>query len=82
MKRYDGIDLYRTYSDAGYYIERDGIRYEEAIDPEASGRVYTETDELIPVPEEDDPEIQNGNEETITEESEDKYDSSYDYLDD
>ena len=26
-------------------IERDGVRYSEAIDPLDSGRVYTETDE-------------------------------------
>lgn len=43
-----GVNLIRTYSDQGYKIERDGIRYNEAIDPENMGRVYTETDELIP----------------------------------
>lgn len=37
----------RTYSDVGVYIERDGARYEEAIDPIGMGRVYTETDEPI-----------------------------------
>lgn len=36
-----------TYSDAGFYIERDGNLYEEAYDPENSGRVYTETDTPI-----------------------------------
>ena len=41
--------LVRTYSDAGYYIERDGVRYEEAVDPADSGRTYTETEEPIPV---------------------------------
>ena len=41
--------LVRTYSDAGYYIERDGVRYEEAVDPVDSGRTYTETEEPIPV---------------------------------
>ena len=51
MTRNDDVNLYRTYSDEGYYIERDGIRYEEAVDPEGTGRIYTETDELIPVPE-------------------------------
>ena len=40
----------RTYSDAGMMIERDGVRYSEAVDPIGSGRTYTETDE--PVPEE------------------------------
>lgn len=27
--------LTRTYSDGGYYIQRDGVRYTEAIDPAA-----------------------------------------------
>ena len=39
--------LNRTYSDRGYYIQRDGVRYAEAIDPAGSGRTYTETDDLI-----------------------------------
>lgn len=43
--REDGVNLYRTYSDEGFMIERDGVLYEEAIDPENSGRVYTETTE-------------------------------------
>ena len=38
----------RTYSAAGMLIERDGARYEEAIDPAGLGRTYTETDEPIP----------------------------------
>ena len=42
--RADGVRLVRTYSDAGKMIERDGVVYEEAIDPEDSGRVYAETD--------------------------------------
>lgn len=38
----------RTYSDEGYMLERDGIRYEEAVDPlESASRTYTETDERI-----------------------------------
>lgn len=41
--RKDGVNLYRTYSDEGYKIERDGALYDEAIDPENSGRVYRET---------------------------------------
>lgn len=45
--REDGVVLVRTYSDTNKMIERDGIRYSEAIDPEDSGRVYTETDEPI-----------------------------------
>ena len=33
----------KTYSDGGFYIERDGVRYSEAIDPAELGRTYTET---------------------------------------
>ena len=40
----NGRHLTSTYSDSGYYIQRDGVRYAEAIDPEDSGRTYTETD--------------------------------------
>lgn len=47
MTRSDGVPLVRTYSDKGMMIERDGVRYAEAIDPENMGRVYTETDEPI-----------------------------------
>lgn len=45
--REDGIRLVRTYSDTGKLIERDGVLYEEAIDPEDSGRVYAETEQTI-----------------------------------
>lgn len=31
-----------TYSDLGYKVERDGIQYDDAIDPIDSGRTYTE----------------------------------------
>ena len=39
----------RNYSDKGNYIERDNVKYEEAIDPIefADKRIYTETD--IPI---------------------------------
>lgn len=45
--------LVKTYSDAGKYIiqEETGLKFEEAIDPVSAERVYTESDELIPVPE-------------------------------
>jgi hypothetical protein len=46
--RDDGVVLHRTYSDAGYMIERDGVRYSEAIDPAELSRTYIETDEPIP----------------------------------
>ena len=45
--REDGVILNRTYSDIGMMIERDGVRYSEAIDPAELNRQYTETDELI-----------------------------------
>jgi len=41
------VVLNRTYSDLGMMIERDGVRYSEAIDPAELGRVYAETDEPI-----------------------------------
>ena len=45
----DGRQLRRTWSDAGFMIERDGAQYSEAVDPLDSGRTYTETDALIEV---------------------------------
>lgn len=45
--REDGVVLNRTYSDLGMMIERDGVRYSEAIDPADLNRVYIETDEPI-----------------------------------
>lgn len=41
--RSDGVVLNRTYSDAGMMIERDGVLYSEAIDPDNLNRVYMET---------------------------------------
>ena len=37
----------KTYSDEGFMVERDGVRYAEAIDLEYLGREYVETDEPI-----------------------------------
>ena len=51
ITRRDGVELFRTYSDRGVMIERDGVLYEEAIDPVDRGRVYNETETPIPVPE-------------------------------
>lgn len=45
--RTDGVVLNRTYSDKGMMIEREGVRYAEAIDPAELGREYTETDEAV-----------------------------------
>lgn len=42
----DDKNYTKTASDSGFYIERNGIRYVEAIDPLGSCREYTETSEL------------------------------------
>ena len=49
MERFDGVNLYRTYSDEQYKIRQieTGNIYEEAIDIENSGLTYEETDEKI-----------------------------------
>ena len=46
-KEINGVMYDYAYSDSGYIIERDGVRYSEAVDPIDSGRVYTETEEPI-----------------------------------
>lgn len=38
-----GRAFVRTYSDSGYMVERDGVSYNEAIDPAEFGRTYTES---------------------------------------
>lgn len=43
----NGKALIRTFSDSGYMVERDGVRYSEAIDPAHLNRQYTETDEPV-----------------------------------
>lgn len=43
----NGKAFVKTYSDSGFMVERDGVRYSEAIDPAEFGRLYTETDEPI-----------------------------------
>lgn len=47
--REDGVDLYRTYSDEGYKIQKVGTDeiYDEAIDVADSEYTYEETDELL-----------------------------------
>ena len=45
--REDGVVLNRTYSDKNMMIERDGVRYSEAIDPDNFNRQYTETEDPI-----------------------------------
>lgn len=44
---FDGRELIKTMSDAAMKIERDGVRYDEAVDPADAGRIYTETGEQI-----------------------------------
>ena len=46
-KEINGIVYDYAYSDSGFMIERDGVRYSEAVDPLGSGMVYTETYEPI-----------------------------------
>lgn len=43
----NGVEYAHTYSDEGYYIEREGVKYSDAVDPVESGRAYTETTEKI-----------------------------------
>lgn len=43
----NGRAFVKTYSSKGMMVERDGVRYCEAIDPAEFGRQYTETDEPI-----------------------------------
>ena len=47
----NGVVYAYTYSDSGFMIERDGVRYSEAIDPLDIGRTYTETETPIETPE-------------------------------
>ena len=42
-----GMAFTKQYSDGSFYIERDGVKYSEAIDPADIQREYTETDEPI-----------------------------------
>lgn len=52
--REDGINLYRTVSDVGYYIRKVGTEeiYSEAIDIENASYTYEETSEFIEIVEE------------------------------
>lgn len=47
--REDGVNLYRTYSDSNYMIQKVGTEeiYEEAIDVETSTFEYEETTETL-----------------------------------
>ena len=61
----DGRQLRRTWSDAGFMIERDGAMYSEAVDPAEFDRVYIETD--MPVEYESTDEITSASEGIVTE---------------
>ena len=52
--RFDGVNLYRTYSDENFYIRQveTGNIYSEAVDVEDASYTYEETDELIEIIEE------------------------------
>ena len=52
--REDGINLYRTYSDADMMILQNetGVEYSEAIDVEGAPYTYSETNKPIEVDEE------------------------------
>lgn len=47
--RNDGVNLFRTYSNEGFYIKQveTGVVYDEAIDVESVNYTYVETDEKI-----------------------------------
>lgn len=49
LTRDDGVNLYKTYSDEGFYIRKIGTEevYDEAIDVESATYVYEETEEKI-----------------------------------
>ena len=49
ITRKDGVNLYKTYSDKGVYIIKQGTdeKYDEAIDAESTNYTYEETEEII-----------------------------------
>lgn len=49
MTRTDGVNLYKTYSDKGVYIIKQGTdeKYDIAIDVEDADCIYEETEEII-----------------------------------
>ena len=49
----NGKAFVKQFSDKAVYIEREGQRYSEAIDPANLNRQYAETDILIPRDEND-----------------------------
>lgn len=61
----DERQLRRTWSDAGFMIERDGAVYSEAVDPAEFDRIYTETE--IPVEPESEDKIVSVGDGAVTE---------------
>lgn len=55
MTRKDGVKLYKTYSDEGFYIIQNETKYKyvAAIDVEDAPYTYSESDEKIELPEEE-----------------------------
>ena len=49
----NGVQMTKTYSNIHHYVERDGVKYEEAHDPTRLGRTYTESEDEIVVEFED-----------------------------
>lgn len=49
----NGVSMTKTYSNINHYVERDGVKYEEAHDPTRLGRTYTESSDAIEVEFED-----------------------------
>jgi hypothetical protein len=64
--RTDGVDLYISYSDEGFYIRKVGTNevYEDAVDVENAPYTYEETDEKIEVNNEQSSNIESGIAET------------------
>ena len=60
--RFDGVDLYRTYSDEGLKIQKVGTDeiYDEAIDIDGAPYTYEETD--MPIETEGEDEVDASNE--------------------
>ena len=50
--RFDGVNLYRTYSDTNHYIRQreTGVVYSDAIDVEDAPYTYEETGDIIEEP--------------------------------
>jgi hypothetical protein len=65
--RPDGVNLYRTYSDEGYYLIQNetGAEYEEAIDVENAPYTYSESNKKIEEPDGEDNAEQDGTNENF-----------------